>query len=135
MRLIAFVFTLLGGAPLGRTAFVFTLPFLSVAPITAGGVTAGGAAAAAGASKCCFGILFLFNGMAAEIMADTSPVVGGPPTGTLTTTGEGGASPAIGGACGGSMAARSGRVVAGKGGAEEIGRRRRRLVFRETLRA
>jgi hypothetical protein len=73
--------------------------------------------------------------MAAEIMADTSPVVGGPPTGTLTTAGEGGASPAVGGACGGSMAARSGRVVAGKGGAEEIGRRRRRLVFRETLRA
>jgi hypothetical protein len=27
MRLTAFIFTLLGGAPLGRTAFVFTLPF------------------------------------------------------------------------------------------------------------
>jgi hypothetical protein len=73
--------------------------------------------------------------MAAEIMADTSPAFGGPPTGTLTPRGEGGAPPAVGGACGGSMAARSGRVVAGKGGAEEIGRRRRRLGFRETLRA
>jgi hypothetical protein len=133
MRLTAFVFTLLGGAPLGLTAFVFTLPFLSAAAVTAGGVTAGGAAAAAGASKRCFGILFLFNGMAAEIMADTSPAFGGPPTGTSTTAGEGGAPPAVGGACGGSMAARSGRVVAGKGGAKEIGRRR--LGFRETLRA
>jgi hypothetical protein len=71
--------------------------------------------------------------MAAEIMADTSPVFGGPPTRTLTTAGEGGAPPAIGGACGGSMAARSGCVVAEKGRAEEIGRRR--LGFRETLRA
>jgi hypothetical protein len=91
MRLTAFVFTLLGGAPLGWTAFVFTRPFLSAAPITAGGVTAGRAAAAAGASKCCFGILFLFNEMAAEIMDAMSPVVGGPPTGTLTTAVEGGA--------------------------------------------
>jgi hypothetical protein len=121
MRLTAFVFTLLGGAPLRRTAFVFTRPFLSAAPITAGGATAGRAAAATGASKCCFGILFRFNGMAAEIMAATSPVVGGPPTGIVTTTVEGGAPPAVGRACGGSMAARSGRVIAGKGGAEEIG--------------
>jgi hypothetical protein len=66
MRLTAFVFTLLGGAPLGLTTFVFTRPpFLSAAAVIAGGVTAGGAAAAAGASKCCFGILFLFIGMAA----------------------------------------------------------------------
>jgi hypothetical protein len=71
--------------------------------------------------------------MVAEIMVDTSPAFGGPPTGTSTTAGEGGAPPVVGGPCGGSMAARSGRVVAGKGGAEEIGRRR--LGFTETLRA
>jgi hypothetical protein len=73
--------------------------------------------------------------MVAEIMADTSPAFGGPPTGTSTTVVEGGAPPAVGGPCGGSMAARSGRVIAGKGGAEEIGRRRRQLGFAETLRA
>jgi hypothetical protein len=73
--------------------------------------------------------------MVAEIMGDTSPAFGGPPTGTSTTAGEGGAPPAVGGPCGGSMAARSSRVVAGKDGAEEIGRRRRRLGFAETLRA
>jgi hypothetical protein len=134
MRLTAFIFTLLGGAPLGQTAFFFTRPFLSAAPITAGGATAGGAAAAVGASKCCFEILFLFNGMAAEIMAATSPVVGGPPTGAVTIAVEGGTPPVVGGACGGSMPARSGRVVAGKGGAEDIGRRRQRLGFHETLR-
>jgi hypothetical protein len=33
------------------------------------------------------------------------------------------------------MAARSGRVIAGKGRAEEIGRRQRRSGFGETLRA
>nr|XP_051197354.1 uncharacterized protein LOC127310749 [Lolium perenne] len=132
MRLTAFVFTLVGGAPLGPAAFVFILPPFLAAPA----VTAGGAAAAAGTSKNCFGILFLFNGMVAEIMADTSPAFGGPPTGISTTAGEGGAPPAVGGPCGGSMAARSGRVVAGEGGAEEIGRRRRRrLGFAETLRA
>jgi hypothetical protein len=54
--------------------------------------------------------------MAAEIMADTSSAFGGPPTGTSTTAGEGGAPSAVGGPCGGSMAARFGRVVAGKGG-------------------
>jgi hypothetical protein len=101
--------------------------------LAAAAVIAGGAAAAAGASKNCFGILFLFNGMVAEIMGDTSPAFGGPPTGTSTTAGEGGAPPTVGGPCGGSMAARSGRVVAGKGGTEEIGRRRRRLGFAETL--
>ncbi|KAK1618241.1 hypothetical protein QYE76_023758 [Lolium multiflorum] len=74
------------------------------------------------------------SGMVAEIMADTSPAFGGPPTGTSTTAGEGGAPPAVSGACDRFMAARSGRVVAGKGGAEEIGRRRR-LGFAETLRA
>ena len=118
MRLTAFVFTWAGGAPLLA-------------------VTAGGAAAAAGASKICFGILFLFNGMVAEIKADTSPAFGGPPTGTSTTAAKGGAPPAVRGPCGGSMAARSGRVVAGKGGPEEIGRRRQRqrLGFAETLRA
>jgi hypothetical protein len=125
MRLTAFVFTLDCGAPLAPAAFVFILP-----PFLA----AGGAAAAEGASKNCFGNLFLFDGMVAEIMADTSPAFGGPPTGTSTTAAEGGAPPAVGGPCGGSMAARSGRVVAGKGGAEEIGRRRR-LGFAETLRA
>jgi hypothetical protein len=78
MRLTAFVFTLLGGAPLGLTAFVFTLPPF----LLAAAVTAGRAAATTGASKNCFGILFLFNGMAAEIMADTSPAFGGPPMGT-----------------------------------------------------
>ncbi|KAM0845875.1 hypothetical protein ACQ4PT_056064 [Festuca glaucescens] len=89
MRLTAFVFTLDCGAPLGPAAFVFILPpFLA-----AGGAAAGGAAAAAGASKNCFGILFLFDGMVAEIMADTSPAFGGPPTGTSTTAAEGGAPP------------------------------------------
>ena len=130
MRLTAFVFTLAGG-PLLAAAFVLTLA--GGAPLLA--VAAGGAAAAAGASKICFGILFLFDGMVAEIMADTSPAVGGPPTGTSTTATEGGAPPAVRGPCGGSMAARSGRVVAGKGGPEEIGRRRRWLGFAETLRA
>ena len=130
MRLTAFVFTLAGGAPLLAAAFVLTLA--GGAPLLA--VVAGGAAAAAGASKICFGILFLFDGMVAEIMADTSPAFGGPPTGTSTTAAEGGAPPAVRGPCGGSMAARSGRVVAGKGGPEEIGRRRR-LGFTETLRA
>nr|XP_051185474.1 uncharacterized protein LOC127299548 [Lolium perenne] len=131
MRLADFVFTLLGGASLGPAAFVFILlPFLA-----APAVTAGGAAATAGASKKCFGILFLLNGMVAEIMADTPPPLGGPPTGTSTTAGEGGAPPVVGGACEVFMAARSGRVVAGMGGAEEIGRRWRRLGFAETLRA
>ncbi|KAM0840942.1 hypothetical protein ACQ4PT_059340 [Festuca glaucescens] len=87
MRLTAFVFTLDCGAPLGPAAFVFILPpFLA-----AGGAAAGGAAAAAGASKNCFGILFLFDGMVAEIMTDTSPAFGGPPTGTSTTAAEGAA--------------------------------------------
>jgi hypothetical protein len=69
----------------------------------------------------------------AEIMADTSPTFGGPPTGTSPTAAEGGAPPAAG-PCGGSMAVGSGRDVAGKGGAEEIGRQRRRLGFAETVR-
>jgi len=131
MRLTCFVFTLGCGAPLGPAAFVFILsPFLA-----AGGAAAGGAAAAEGASKNCFGILFLFDGMVAEIMADTSPALGGPPTGTSTTAAVGDAPPAVGGPCGGSMAAGSGRDVAGKGGAEEIERRRWRLGFAETVRA
>nr|XP_051229361.1 uncharacterized protein LOC127347185 [Lolium perenne] len=117
VRLTAFVFTLDGGAPLGPAAFVFVMPPFLAAPA----VTAGGAAAAAGASQNCFGILFLYNGMVAEIMADTSPAFGGPPTGTSTTAGEGGAPLAVGGPCGGSMAGRSIRVVVGKGGAEVIG--------------
>src|SRR3954467_13909610 len=122
MRLTCFVFTLGCGAPLGPAAFVFILP-----PFwAAGGAAAGGAAAAEGASKNCFGILFLFDGMVAEIMADTSPALGGPPTGTSTTAAVGDAPPAVGGPCGGSMAAGSGRDVAGKGGAEEFERRRRR---------
>jgi hypothetical protein len=86
MRLTAFVITLLGGAHLGPPAFVFVLPpFLAPAA-----VTAGGAAAVAGALKNCFGILFLFKGMAAEIMADTSPVFGLPLTGTSTTVKDAG---------------------------------------------
>jgi hypothetical protein len=94
---------------------------LAASGASAGGAVAGEAAAAAGALKNCFGILFLFNGMVAQIMADTSPAFGGPPTGTSTTTAEGGAPPAVGGPCGRSMAAGSGR----EGGAEEIGRQRR----------
>nr|XP_051211230.1 uncharacterized protein LOC127328690 [Lolium perenne] len=125
MRLIAFVLTLAGTAPLGPTVLVFILPpFLEADGASAGGVAAGEAAAAAGASKNCFGILFLFDGMVAQIMADTAPAFGGPLTGTSTTAAEGGAPPAVGGPCGGSMAAGSGRLVTGKGGVEEIGRRR-----------
>jgi hypothetical protein len=68
-------------------------------------------------------------------MADTSPALGEPTTGTSTTAAVGYAPPAEGGPCGGSMAAGSGRDVAGKGEAEEIERRRRRLGFAETVRA
>ena len=124
MRLTDIVFPLPGGAPLGPDDFDLNLtPFLA----------ADGAAAAAGASKNTFGILFLFeDGMVVKIVADTSPAVGGPPTGTSTTAAEGGGPPSVCGPCRRSMAARSDRVVAGKGGAEEIGRR---LGFAETLRA
>jgi hypothetical protein len=96
LRLIAFVRTLAGVVPLGPAALVFILP----AFLAAGGASAGEAAAAAGASKNCFGILFLFDGMVAEIMADTTPAFGGPPTGTSTTAAEGGAPPVVGGSSG-----------------------------------
>jgi hypothetical protein len=58
MRLTCFVFTLGCGAPLGPAAFVFILPpFLA-----AGEAAANRAAVSEGASKNCFGILFLFDG-------------------------------------------------------------------------
>ncbi|KAK1649863.1 hypothetical protein QYE76_067668 [Lolium multiflorum] len=135
MRLTCLVFNLGCGAPLGPAAFVFILPpFLAAGGAAAEGAAAGGAAAGEGPSKNCFGNLFLFDGMVAEIMADTSPALGGPTTGTSTTAAVGDGPPAYDGPCGGSMAAGSGRDVAGKGGAEEIERRRRRLGFAETVR-
>lgn len=112
MRLIAFVRTLAGAAPLGPAALVFTRPVF----LAAGGASPGESAAAAGASKNCFGILFLFDGMVEAIMADTTPAAGGPPTGTSTTAPEGGVPPAVGGSCGRSMAAGSGRE--GRGGGD-----------------
>lgn len=118
MRLIAFVRTLAGATPLGPTALVFSLPpFLAVGGAMAGEAAAGAAAAAAaGASKNCFGILFLFDGMVAEIMADTAPAFGAAPTATSTTAAGGDASLAVGGSCGRSMAAGSGRE--GRGGGD-----------------
>ena len=118
MRLMAFVRTLAGATPLGPAALVFILPaFLAAGGASAGEAAAAAGAAAAGASKNCFGILFLFDGMVVEIMVDTTPAFGGPPTGTSTTAGEGGASPAVGGSCGRSMAAGSGRE--GRGGGDQ----------------
>ena len=66
-----FAAALEGGAPLGPAAFDFTrFPLAALA--AAGGVTAAAGVAAR----------FLFWGMVAEIMADTSPMS---PTGTSTT--------------------------------------------------
>jgi hypothetical protein len=52
----------------------------------------------------------------AVVMADTTLAFGAPPTGTSTTTTGGDASPVVGGSCGRSMAAGSGRE--GRGGGD-----------------
>ena len=124
------IFGLPGGTPLPAVAFV-----LSGTPLWRAAVGAVGAAAAAGASKGSFGVLFLFDGMVAEIREATAAGVVVAASGKSTTAAAGDAPPAVGEPSRASMDARSGRDGAGKDLAEEIGRRRRRLGSAETLRA